>query len=154
MVPGIRMDAEVVGPVTVDEAREMTGSREGERFLFGYGALLDSSVWRMRGIDETRGGRRRALRVVAVGRGLKFNVQGGYASVELLHEMERQPEAHGIVLPVSQQEILRHAAKERGYFMETIRVRAYGSNLEIEALAFVSKPWAQAENMRPSEGVC
>ena len=61
---------DVEAPRTLEEARTMTGWREGDRFLFGYGALLASEVWRRRGIDETLGGRRGALRAVAKGRGM------------------------------------------------------------------------------------
>lgn len=65
-----RCTMDEAAPRTLDEARTMTGWREGDRFLFGYGALLASEVWRRRGIDESLGGRRRALRAVAKGRGM------------------------------------------------------------------------------------
>ena len=35
------------GPKTLAEAQALTGWREGDRFLFGYGALLSSDVWRV-----------------------------------------------------------------------------------------------------------
>ena len=109
------------GRQTLDEVREISGWREHDRFLFGYGALLSSDVWRQRGIDESLGGRRRALRAVAQGRTLRFNVKGGWASTESLvnhpdqppfqSSSSKQPEAHGIIVPLSNIEIMRHADK-------------------------------------------
>ena len=101
---------------SLQELRQQTGWREGDRFLFGYGALLAHDVWRRRGIDESLGGKRQALRVVAADRGLRFSVKGGWASVDPLpFDSGVTQEAHGIIVPVSDSELALHAAKEGGY---------------------------------------
>ena len=149
------------GRQTLDEVREISGWREHDRFLFGYGALLASDVWRQRGIDESLGGRRRALRAVAQGRTLRFNVKGGWASTEPLvnhpHQppfqssSSNQPEAHGIIVPLSNIEIMRHADKEAGYILLPVIVRLYGSSLELNAVTFVSSFWRRtAVVLKPS----
>lgn len=149
------------GRQTLDEVREISGWREHDRFLFGYGALLSSDVWRQRGIDESLGGRRRALRAVAQGRTLRFNVKGGWASTEPLVNhpdqppfqlsSSNQPEAHGIIVPLSSIEIMRHADKEAGYILLPVIVRLYGSSLELNAVTFVSSFWRRtAVDLKPS----
>ena len=98
------------------------------------------------------------MRVTAVGRELIFNVRGGYASVEEMllppgvSERGAASEAHGIIVPVSPEELGLHAAKEGGYDLKTIRVRPYGSSLELEVLAFVSSWWRRVpKNQKPSQ---
>ena len=98
------------------------------------------------------------MRVTAVGRELIFNVRGGYASVEEMllppgvSERGAASEAHGIIVPVSPKELGLHAAKEGGYDLKTIRVRPYGSSLELEVLAFVSSWWRRVpKNQKPSQ---
>jgi hypothetical protein len=87
--------------------------------------------------------------------GLKFNVKGGYASVEPLseaHGKSHTREAHGIIVPVSQAELSLHAAKEGGYELKPILVRLYGSDLEVDAVAFVSSWWRRTQaDLNPSE---
>ena len=101
---------------SLQDLRQQTGWRDGDRFLFGYGALLAHDVWRRRGIDESLGGKRQALRVVAPSRGLRFSVKGGWASVDPLpFDSGVTQEVHGIIVPVSDSELALHAAKEGGY---------------------------------------
>jgi len=167
----------VVKLQSLQELQAETGWRDGDRFLFGYGALLAREVWRRRGIDEALGGRRQAVRVVARGRGLCFRVKGGWASVEPLpfsagQQRGYEQEAHGIIVPVSDAELVLHAAKEGGYEIgefcrslrrrrgstlfpfhspsrsaspETISVRPYGSELEVAAVAFVASWWRRTK---------
>ena len=46
-VVSVQADHCRTGPQTLEQAREICGWREGDRFLFGYGALLASNVWRV-----------------------------------------------------------------------------------------------------------
>lgn len=80
---------------SLQDFQNQTGWRDGDRFLFGYGALLDRDVWRRRGIDESLGGKRRALRVVAAGRGLRFNVKVDFFPFNC----GMAPQARRIVVP-------------------------------------------------------
>ena len=58
---------------------------------------------------------------------------------------QQQPEANGIIVPVSDLELSRHVAKEGGYDVEKMTVIPYGSVLEIEAVSFVGSWWRRTE---------
>ena len=77
--------------------------------------------------------------------GLVFNVKGGWASTEQLQQQQQEREAHGIIVPVSDLELSRHAAQEGGYKIELITVTPYGSELEIAAVSFVGSWWQRTQ---------
>ena len=79
------------------------------------------------------------------GLGLVFNVKGGWASTEQLQQQQQEREVHGIIVPVSDLELSRHAAQEGGYQIEPITVTPYGSELEIAAVSFVGSWWQRTE---------
>jgi len=84
-------------------AHALGGWREGEEYLFSFGALLSESVFFRRGVDPIDGGRRHFVPCSAPGYALTFDLKGAWATVVPHSEAQGAEGAgrdvHGVLLP-------------------------------------------------------
>lgn len=196
----------------LDHVKAESGWREGDTFLFGFGALLATSVFTRRfgsnlivqyphleqarqvkglsgrgvekwdrivigywhgithfneentransasvsrrGVYPSANGRRKFVRCTAPGYLLTFRHKGGFATLdqwspddectvtaEVHLSLPPPRDAHGVMLPLSREELSSIAATEGGYALKNIKVVPYGCEDAIDSLAFITSPW-------------